>query len=183
MQDSWSYTFDWRRKEHAAVTEILVRERFGSGWRKTFGWFIVVVLALGTVLAALSAIWGDFGSTLSLSPLIILVGFLYFRFGAITGFIRGWQVERTDPNVHHPITHTFDETGLRISMKTAESHLRWDGLFKIRETNETFLFYYTKTVAYFLPKRAIVGEGEVESLRAWLREHLPPATEYELSPR
>ena len=54
----------------------------------------------------------------------------------------------------------------------AHSAMRWEGLTEIAETDEFFLFYFSKKVAYFLPKKVIGGAAEEERLRSFLRDRV-----------
>lgn len=168
-----SYTFDWRRSEHARVSTMLVREQFRTGAWRVMKWVVVAIVVLAWLLSIILALLGDVASGLRLLPLLVAVTALLLVFGWLTGSLRAWQVQRQDPNVQYPLTHTVDASGLHVSMHTAEIELKWAGLHQIRETPDMFLFYYSKTTAYFLPKRAVGGEAEVESLREWLRTVAP----------
>ena len=64
--DSRSFSFEWRRAEHAEVTGLLVRERFRSGvWRILLG-VIAMILVLAVVVVVASLVLGDLGSALRL---------------------------------------------------------------------------------------------------------------------
>lgn len=181
MSESPVYTFDWRLKEHAHVTSLLVRERFQSGVWRGVRWFVVIVLALATVATLASALLGDFGSALRLGALVLLVGGLTFWFEKWTSLIRAWQVQRMDPAVRGPISHALEELGLRVITNAAEIHLKWDRLHKVRETPELFMFYYSRRVAYYLPKRVLGGQAGVEAVRDLISERLPPEVPFSVS--
>lgn len=173
-----AYTFDWRPGEHARVTSLLVREQFRSGVRRILKWAVAGVLILGAFSAIAVALSGDVGEAVELGLLIVAVAALVLAFGRLAGWIQAWQLKRSDPNVAHPITHSLDEAGYHVSTRTTDIDLRWDGLHKVRETPELFMLYYSRRLAYYLPKR-VLGSGEVEELRAWIRAQLPPHVEYE----
>ena len=86
---------------------------------------------------------------------------------------------RHDPNVAHPITHTVDASGLGITTRAATVHVKWDGMHKVRETEDMFLFYYTSRYAYFLPKRAVGAGAAEEEFRERIRACLPADTPYQ----
>lgn len=173
-----AYTFDWRADEHARVTSLLVREQFGTGVRRVMKWGVVVVLVLGTVVAIATAIAGSLAEALPLSSLIIAVAALILAFGRLAGWIQAWQLKRHDPNVAHPITHSLDATGFHVRLRTTDIDLRWDGLHRVRETPDWFMFYYSSRLAYYLPKRALPGPEEVAELRAWVQTQLPSEVPY-----
>jgi hypothetical protein len=57
--------------------------------------------------------------------------------------------------------------------------LKWSGLHKVRETPDLFMFYYSKRIAYYLPKRVLPSEVEVEDLRDLIRRRLTPSVPIE----
>jgi hypothetical protein len=178
MTEGRTYTFDWRPKEHAQVTRLLVREHFGSGIWRVAKWAVIGIVALAALLTVALFALGDPASAMRLAPLVILLAVLLFFFGSITGWLRARQVQRHDPNTRHPLTHILDEAGFHVRSHTANVDLRWDGLHKVRETPDLFLFYYSARLAYYLPKRALDGEAEAERLQAWIRAQLPPHVPY-----
>jgi hypothetical protein len=180
MTASVSYTFDWRRSEHAQVSALLVRELFATGMRRVLRWIVVAVWTAGVLLAAAGIGLGDAGIAWRLAPLLVAVGVLVLVFYRLTGWLQAWQVGRHDPNVAHPVTHTVDAAGFTATTHAATVHLKWDGMYKVRETATMFLFYYTGRYAYFLPKRAVGAPPAVDELRERIRGWLPAETSYEM---
>ncbi len=88
---------------------------------------MVLVLILSTTLTIAVAAAGDLTSTAQLGPLTLLVSGLTWKLPILTGRLQAWRVQRSDPNVAHPITHTFDDSGLHISMRTVNTELKWAG--------------------------------------------------------
>lgn len=173
-----TYTFDWNIKEHAHVTTLLMHEKFSTGIWRIVKWIVVGIIILGTVLAVSLFLLGDTASAIELAPWLIAAGVLVIPFYKITGWIRAWQIQRSDPNIAHPFIQTLDEEGFHISMHTINVDLIWTGMHKVRETPDLFLFYYSKHTAYYLPKRLLAGKPEIEGLREWIRNRLPPAAPY-----
>jgi hypothetical protein len=176
--EAWTYTFDWRTDEHAGVTSLLVREQFDSGVRRAMKWGVVLVLALGAVVAVATALSGSLAEAMPLGFLVIAVAALVLAFGRLAGWIQAWQLKRHDPNVAHPITHSLDESGFHLSTRTTDIDLKWGGLHKVRETPTLFMFYYSSRLAYYLPKRALPNLEEVAELRTWIRAQLPLEVTY-----
>ena len=179
----WSYTYDWRPAEHARVTALLVQEQFASGFRRVLKWAVIVLLVLGAIVALASLASGDVTGAMQLIPLVIVIGVLILVFARVVGWIQAWQLKRTDPNVAHPLTHKLDESGYHVSTRTTDIDLKWAGLHKVRETSDLFLFYYSKRLAYYLPKRTLASPEEIEELRAWIRRQLPAGVPYEGNPK
>ena len=178
---SRSYTFDWRPEEHGRVTSLLVREQFGSGIRRVMKWGVLGVVILGALVASATAVSVSTTDPITFATvglLVIAVTALVLGFGRLAGWIQAWQLKRHDPNVAHPITHFLDESGYHVTTRTTDIDLRWDGLHKVRETPEWFMFYYSRRLAYYLPKRALASREEAAELRTWIRAQLPPEVSY-----
>jgi hypothetical protein len=173
-----SFTFDWRRKEHARVTSLLLTEQVERGIGRILKFAIAAFLVFAAVVTAAAAISGDMTSTLQLGPLVIIVAVLTSRSPAITGWLQAFRVGRSDPNVGHPLVHTFSPVGLRVGMHTVDTELKWSGMHKVRETPDMFLFYYSKRLAYYLPKRVVEPPEVAAQLPQWIRAHLPPTVPY-----
>ena len=122
-----SFTFGWRPGEHARVTSLLIHEQFSSGLWRILKWAVVLVLVLSATLTLAAAAVGDLNSTLQLGPLTLLVSGLTWKLPILTGRLQAWRVQRSDPNVAHPITHTLDDSGLHIGMHTLNAELKWTG--------------------------------------------------------
>jgi len=142
-------------------------------------WSLIGFLTFATVVTGALAILGDMDSALRLALPLGLVWAMTLGFGWITGWIRAWQVQRQDPQVQHPLTHTFEESGISISTATVETNLKWGGLHKVRETQDLFMFYYSKRIAYYLPKRVLASPLEVDELRRLIKGRLPPSVPLE----
>ena len=173
-----SFTFDWRSGEHASVTSLLIREQFASGVWRVVKWAVVLVLVLSATLTMAVAVAGDLTSTAQLGPLTLLVSGLTWKLPILIGRLQAWRVQRSDPNVAHPMTHTFNHSGLHIGMRTINAELKWAGMHKVRETPEMFLFYYSPRTAYFLPKRAVGHSDGPAALAGWIRARLPVGVAY-----
>ena len=177
-----AYTFDWRRREHARVAELLVRERFLRGPLRILWWAVWVVVVPAGLIAVAGMTAGDIEMVIPLLPLAIAVAILTLGFSRTTGWLQAWQIGRSDPNIAYPITFRFVDSGLQVSMQTVEAELRWSGVPRVRETADFFLVHYSFKRAYFLPKRAIPAREEVADLADWIRARLPESAEYVKDP-
>jgi hypothetical protein len=54
----------------------------------------------------------------------------------------------------------------------ANTLVHWDAFLEVLETKEFLLLYISRSMAYFLPKRAIRSPEELTQLRSFLRTHL-----------
>ena len=174
-----SYTFDWRRREHADVVSLLLREIFATGFRRVLKWMVIVILMLEGLYVVVMVALGDVRSVLVIIALLAVVAPIAAGFYRITGRIRAWQVSRLDPNVGHPVTHVIDDSGYHVVTRTVTVDLNWGGLHKVRETTDYFLIYYSRHYAYYLPKRVLGTEESEEVVRVSIQQRLPASIVYQ----
>ena len=129
-----SFTFDSCPGEHARVTSLLIHEQFSSELWRILKWAVVLVLVLSATLTIAAAAVGDLNCTVRLGPLTLVVAGLTWKLPILTGRLQAWRVRRSDPNVAHPITHTLDDSGLHIGMRTFNAELKWAGMNRVGET-------------------------------------------------
>ena len=111
-------------------------------------------------------------------PTPLVVSGLTWKLPILTGRLQAWRVRRSDPNVAHPITHILDDSGLHIGMRTLNAELKWEGMNRVQETSDMFLFYYSLRTAYFLPKRVVGSADDSAGLGKWIRTRLPSGVAY-----
>jgi hypothetical protein len=175
------YTFDWHAKDHASCIQTITRETYRRGFARLMKWCVYAVLAVASVLFIVSTVAGDFETAGAFVPWILLLIFWIVFIGTFIGRIQAWSARRQDPNIAHPFTYTFSDEGFHVSMKSTDVDQRWSGLDKVRETDNLFMFYYTPRCAYYLPKRVLEGDAQVDSFRDWLRQRIPADVDQELS--
>jgi hypothetical protein len=81
------------------------------------------------------------------------------------------RLYRTTPSLQQEQTHQFSELGFRTTNPLANTDFRWDAIVRMAETRDFFLFYVSKSIAIFLPKR-VLQPGELHDLRALLKTQL-----------
>jgi hypothetical protein len=173
-----SFTFRWDFREHARLSTFLAREQFRQGWWPLIGWGIVLLLGLSVLLSLVSALNGDLSGAIGNFPWIVLMALWLWFLRRGVGWSAAWATRKTDPNVAHPFTYELVATGLRVKTRTTETEIKWDGLHRVRERPEGFLFYYSARLAYQLPKRAIGGDDALRAVRTYIRAHLPQEIEF-----
>lgn len=107
--------------------------------------------------------------------LLGLVALLLLTVQLLTPRIQRWQLRRayaTTPNLRGPQIYQFSDAGLSITRGAATTRLGWDSFVEVAETDEFFLFFYSKQCAYFVPKRAVGREIYQRALRGLLRGQL-----------
>ena len=76
------------------------------------------------------------------------------------------------PALNGPQRYEFTADGLAISNAGVQNLVRWSAFVEAAETSEFFLLYYAKNCAYYLPRRIMGTEEQVDAVRRLLRERL-----------
>jgi hypothetical protein len=171
-ESSLSFTWTWAARDHARVSNLLLREKFGTWYWRLAGWLTILLIVASMVIAVLFTRDRP-AALLSLTPWLILIALWlsFARWGS--GWLQAWGAKRLDPNIAHPFEHILAEDALHIHAHTANTELKWSGVYKVTELPDLFLFYYNKRCAYYLPKRAFTSPDQVHAVRAFLRAHVP----------
>jgi len=144
--------------------------RFMAGPKtKTFKILLVLGGMVGTLLiyrtvSADSGLW-------EIPVIVGLVILLFYLARLIQRLSIGRQVKAV-PGSDDLYTFTFSEEGIAISGSLRSANLKWEAIVKVRESASDFLFYTTKRVAQFLPKRAFKQSEEMNELRVLLGQKL-----------
>lgn len=99
--------------------------------------------------------------------------------GLVAGAAQLWrrrrlaQAYRTTPGLTEPQVYEFLEDALRTSNSVQQNRFAWNAFVEVAETDEFFLFYRTRRFAIYLPKRVVGDATAQETLRAFLRAHIP----------
>jgi hypothetical protein len=89
--------------------------------------------------------------------------------------LRKRQVRRlyaSAPALNGPQRYEFTEDGLAISNASVKNLIQWSAFVEAAETKEFFLLYYAKNCAYYVPRRIMGPEEQVDAVRRLLRQHL-----------
>ena len=114
----------------------------------------------------------------------ILVGPLYLFVGLPAGVwhsLRAWR--KANPELGDPQLYRFTETGFELRGGPSEVTIAWASIAEARETDALLLLFTGRTMGQVLPRGAIEAAGQLEALRALLRErlgeraHLLPASQ------
>lgn len=166
-----AYTYDWNAAEHRRAVRWTAWARLRRPLFRLLRIALYVFLGLVALVAIGMAADGYTREPIQLGVLAVLVGALVLWSPWLTAALITRRTRRTDPNVHHPMRQWFDETGLHVSCRTAETTLRWDGMERVVETPRFLFFYYSPLLAYYLPKRVVDDLPELRaSIAAWLPE-------------
>ena len=164
---SLAFSFRLTPAEHARVSMLMLRRK---RWYKIFvGFIVVIIIALVIVPASQGLSAAEIAATVL--PYALILGLVV----AGLPYIQQWQLSRVyrhTPTLQQEHTHEFSDEGFRTRNRLANTLLRWDAFVEVFETKEFFLLYISRSMAYFLPKRAIGRPEDLRELRSFLRTHL-----------
>ena len=163
------YRFLWNAGEHRRFYRALQRTaRRGSKARLALNIWLGF-LATVSILAMIGA-WRSGNSVLPMTPPLacVIVWLVFDRWFLARSATRAYAR-------HHAACIPNDQVrvltpeGISAVCTTSSASVSWEGICRVEETPEFFLFLTTPVCAIQLPKRAV---GDVDRLRTWLREVL-----------
>ena len=151
--------------ETVRATQIVLRRR---PWGWTERWALPLFVAFGLLFIRLGTPWQE----------LWLLGIVVLGLGlvqVVLPIVQRRQLRRTyadTPSLRGPQVYRFSDSGLAITGGASSTTLGWDSLVEALETEEFFLFYYSKLAAFYLPKRVTSDAGQRSALRELVRTHL-----------
>lgn len=139
--------------------------------RKTY-WFLFGLW----LLVALFSVWLNWGALLRGSSSDRVAVFVPAAICGLIFLLIGWGSPRYRAGrmILREVTWTFSEQGVHLASNVSTADLRWEAFLKYRETPKGFLLFVQKSMAQFIPKRALTAE-QVDDLRAVLVAHVKPS--------
>jgi hypothetical protein len=100
---------------------------------------------------------------------------------ALLGFplLQRWNVRsahKNNPLLRGNQTFVLTSDGFKAQGPFHATTVAWDGITRILETPEYFLFFVSRNTAYFIPTGEVGRVVPIEELRARLREWVPNRT-------
>jgi hypothetical protein len=101
-----------------------------------------------------------------LGPLVLLLGV------PLTTRQTVRRLARSNPGATAPQLYRFTETGFEERECPVEVSIAWSAMTDAVETKSLLLLFTGRTTAHIVPRRALVAAGQLEAVRALLRERL-----------
>lgn len=165
-----AYTFRWDQREYARAVMAIGRHMQTGRVMQVFWW--VVVLAFGFSVAIVLALDDDpVAALVPLAPwlLLFLASMATGRWGLPRLYAR--RFARESPDARHPLTVGVGAEGIEVASFSTSGRLSWNGIHRVVETPEFFLFYINPRQAHYLPKHAIPSADELGEIRRIARSH------------
>jgi YcxB-like protein len=70
------------------------------------------------------------------------------------------------------LQYLFSSDGYDVLDEKSSSHISWDSILKVVETNHSFNLFFHKAMFHVVPKRCIEQQGDVDRLRSILKQNL-----------
>jgi len=84
------------------------------------------------------------------------------------------------PFLRTPVVYSFFKDRIETKTAASESTVQWATLVMIRETNQRFLFYFQKYVAFVIPKPCFADESEIAAFRELVRSSFAGPTAFRM---
>ena len=100
---------------------------------------------------------------------------------ALIGFplLQRWNVRsahKNNPSLRGNQTFVLTANGFNAQGPLHSTTVAWDGITRVLETSEYFLFFVSRNLAYFIPTHEISRVVPIEEFRACLLEWVPNRT-------
>jgi hypothetical protein len=82
------------------------------------------------------------------------------------------QQLKSSPAAQSPQIYNFSDVGINMTGALHNMDLKWEAIIKALESKHDFFLYVSKSVAYFLPKKAFLSGEQQAELRSMLKSKL-----------
>jgi hypothetical protein len=168
--DAIECRFRWNPAEHARFERAVFRDV-----QKRHPWRAALMPAVMAVAAAVSA--GAAGGAVGTMVVAALAAFAIGVGASLAigiGFVpalSSWLYARNHARcLAHDQVRVLTPEGLEAVCTISRTFIRWDGIVRVSESPEFFIFFLTRTCAIKLPKRAVADPA---ALRARLAVAAP----------
>jgi hypothetical protein len=137
-------------------------------YKKLAGYVSLIFSIFCLIIFPFSLGWGDS----FISVLLLFGGLLYTVITPLSFKLKAKQQIILNPVYKNSIHYTFNQGGLGIKQGNQDYTYGWSDLYKIEETNQVFLFFVSKKIAFILPKRVL--KDKISLLYGILQENGTP---------
>jgi hypothetical protein len=165
-----SASFLWNRKEHQRLMRQVTRHAKLPGWYRHSGVLLYTAAALSVLLPMLTGNWEGVRASL---PWALVLVFWLSVFPLLTPYVAAWSYPKQHPCVSKPFHVSLTDAGVRTTCDHSDTLVKWDGVRRVVETGDFFLFYVSDRCAHYLPVRALDGPAAMERARDFILRHAP----------
>jgi hypothetical protein len=165
-----AYTFPWDAGEYTRAVAAIGRHMRTGRAMQVFWWVVILVFGL-SVAIILARADDPVAALVPITPWLLL-----FLASMATGRwvlprLHARRFARESPDARHPLTVGVGAEGIEVASFSSSGRLSWNGIHRVVETPEFFLFYINPRLAHYLPKHAISSEDELGQVRRIARLH------------
>ncbi len=103
--------------------------------------------------------------------IVVFLPAVYFLLIPALYLWKAYRLQIDEPSKEGEQTRSLSAAGLKISGPRMSVDLSWDGIRRIIETREFFLFFGSKSCAMYIPKRLLAEPNGVQEARRLILEN------------
>ena len=126
--------------------------------------FLILMIYLFT-LTDLSLLTNFIISALSVLLIAVPLSFFAVSYKAKKEF-------RSDHDLREELTVEANDLGLNLSASNGNSHRDWDRIYSVREIKHDFIVYFSKSLAFSLPKSYFGSEKDISLFKELVSKHI-----------
>ena len=171
-----SFRFRWDFREHVRLHKAIQREVSKRGvtrWivRGVVGFLVLLGLLFLLVVAGTQE-GRRLAVVLSYLPYVAVMAFWIWLWKVGIPYQAARAFRRGNRCLDEDMVRTLSADGVGAYCATSTSFVRWEGIHRVKETDEFVLFFTAPNCAIQLPQRAIPSEADREALRRRIRTAL-----------
>ncbi|MCR5792216.1 MAG: YcxB family protein [Lachnospiraceae bacterium] len=110
---------------------------------------------------------------------LFLIAFLFLVFQPVSLISKGRNQVKFNPSFKEAFHYKMNSNGITVSMLEESEEVKWEDIYKIRESKKCFFLYFSRVQANIIPKKQMTTEQCVE-VKKLIVEQLP-AKKYRLN--
>lgn len=142
-------------KEYRQLVLQLTWQRLPTKSMAAIGAFFILMAILALLTAMASSDFSQVNSVIVNLVLGLILGLLL----PLAALVSAKQSYATNKMMHEELYYEIDEEAVKIHGETFNNEVMWKSLWKIVELKDWIVLYQSKTLANFIPKRAISAEN------------------------
>ncbi len=134
----------------------------------------IMELVLGLFLLCFCVITIIQKTNISYTLIVGFLGLFFLVIMPVSMALRAGKTVKTSKRFQEPTHYVVEDKGMTVSMQDMQAQVKWDEIYKIKETKNNIFIYFTPVSANVLPKEQL--EGKLADLKALISKNMKPYT-------